>query len=56
MLLQEGFYGKPPLFEQFGLINKFNYTFRYLDDISTIDNPGFTYTYPKGLQLNKAKE
>ena len=40
------------------LIDKFNDTFRYLDDIFTIDNPAFAGhfpdIYPRELQLNKA--
>ena len=40
------------------LIDMFNDTFRYLDDISTIDNPEFEKyipdIYPAELQLNKA--
>ena len=39
------------------LIDKFNYTSRYLDDIFIIDNPEFAEhipdIYPRGLQLNK---
>ena len=38
--------------KRFDLIDKFNDTSRYLDDIFTIDNP--TFTYPRELQLNKA--
>ena len=41
----------------FDLIDKFNDTSRYLDDIFTIDNPTFTEhipdIYPRELQLNK---
>ena len=44
--------------KRFDLIDKFNDTSRYLDDIFTIDNPAFTehipYIYPRELQLNKA--
>ena len=40
------------------LIYMFNDTFRYLDDIFTIDNPEFEKhipdKYPRELQLNKA--
>ena len=40
------------------LIDKFNDTSRYLDDIFTIDNPEFAEhipdIYPRELQLNKA--
>ena len=40
------------------LINKFNDTSRYLDDIFTIDNPVFAEhipdLYPRELRLNKA--
>ena len=40
------------------LIDKFNDTSRYLDDIFTIDNPTFAEhipdIYPRELQLNKA--
>ena len=42
----------------FDLINKFNDTSWYLDDIFTIDNPEFAEhipdIYPRELQLNKA--
>ena len=44
--------------KRFDLIDKFNYTSRYLDDIFTIDNPTFAEhipdIYPRELQLNKA--
>ena len=44
--------------KRFDLIDKFNDTSRYLDDILTIDNPAFAEhipdTYPRELQLNKA--
>ena len=44
--------------KRFDLIDKFNDTSRYLDDIVTIDNPEFTEhisdIYPRELQLNKA--
>ena len=44
--------------KRFDLINKFNDTSRYLDDIFTSDNPTFAehilYIYPRELQLNKA--
>ena len=44
--------------KQFELIDKFNDTSRYLDDIFTIDNPEFAEhipdIYPRELQLNKA--
>ena len=44
--------------KRFDLIDKFNDTYRYLDDIFTIDNPAFAEhisdIYPRGLQLNKA--
>ena len=40
------------------LVDKFNYTSRYLDDKLTIDDPEFeqyaSYTYPAELQLNQA--
>ena len=43
---------------RFDLIDKFNDTSRYLDDIFTIDNPEFAEhirdIYPRELQLNKA--
>ena len=59
ILLREGFYVKPqenP--KQFDIIDKFNDTSRYLDDIFTIDNPTFAEhipdIYPRKLQLNKA--
>ena len=43
--------------KRFDLIDKFNNTSRYLDDIFTIDYPAFaeyiTDIYPKELQLNK---
>ena len=45
-------------FKQFVLIDKFNNTSRYLDNILTIDNPEFAEhildIYPRKLQLNKA--
>ena len=44
--------------KRFDLIEKFNDTYRYLDDIFTIDNPQFAERipdiYPRELQLNKA--
>ena len=44
--------------KRFDLIDKFNDTSRYLDDILTIDNPAFAEhipdIYPRELQLNKA--
>ena len=44
--------------KRFDLIDKFNDTSRYLDDIFTIDIPEFAEhipdIYPRGLQLNKA--
>ena len=45
-------------FKRFGLIDKFNDTSRYLNDIFTIHNPAFAEhipdIYPRELQLNKA--
>ena len=45
--------------KRFDLIDMFNDTSRYLDDIFTIDNPEFekhiSDIYPAELQLNKAK-
>ena len=47
-----------PKSKRFDLIDKFNDTSRYLDDIFTIDNPEFAEyipdIYPRKLQLNKA--
>ena len=44
--------------KQCDLIDKFNNTSRYLDDIFTIDNPSFAEyipdIYPRERQLNKA--
>ena len=44
--------------KRFGLIDNFNDTSRYLDDIFAIDNPAFAEhipdIYPRELQLNKA--
>ena len=46
--------------KELGLVDKFNDTSRYLDDILTIDNPEFEqhisdiHVYPAELQLNKA--
>ena len=44
--------------KRFDLIDKFNDTSRYLDDIFTIDNPEFAEhipdIYPREFQLNKA--
>ena len=44
--------------KRFDLIDKFNDTSRYLDDIFTIDNPAFAEhipdIYPRELRLNKA--
>ena len=44
--------------KRFDLIDKFNDTSRYLDDIFTIENPEFAEhipdIYPRELQLNKA--
>ena len=44
--------------KRYDLIDMFNETSRYLDDIFTIDNPGFEKhipdIYPTELQLNKA--
>ena len=43
--------------KRFDLMDKFNDTSRYLDDIFTIDNPAFAEhipdIYPRELQLNK---
>ena len=43
-------------FKRFDLIDKFNDTSRYLDDILIIDNPAFAEyipdIYPRELQLN----
>ena len=45
-------------YKRFDLIDKFNDTSRYLDDIFTINNPAFVEhipdIYPRELQLNKA--
>ena len=42
-------------FKRFDLIDKFNVTCRYLDDIFTIDNPTIAeHIYPRELQWNKA--
>ena len=45
-------------YKQYDLIDMFNDTSRYLDDIFTIDNPEFVKhipdIYPTLLQLNKA--
>ena len=45
--------------KRYDLIDMFNDTSRYLDDIFTIDNPEFEKhipdIYPRELQLNKAK-
>ena len=45
--------------KRYDLIDRFNDTFRYLDDIFTIDNTEFDKhipdIYPTELQLNKAK-
>ena len=42
------------------LVDKFNYTCRYVDDILTIANPEFaqhiSYIYPAELQRNSANE
>ena len=44
--------------KRFDLIDKFNDTSRYLDDVFTIDNPEFAEhiptMYPRELQFNKA--
>ena len=44
--------------KRFDLIDTFNDTFRYLDDVFTIDNPAFAEyipdIYPRERQLNKA--
>ena len=44
--------------KRFDLIDKFNDTSRYLDDIFTIENPEFAehipVIYPRELQLDKA--
>ena len=44
--------------KRFDLIDKFNDTCQYLDDIFTIDNPAFAEhipdIYPRDFQLNKA--
>ena len=46
--------------KRFDLIDKFNETSRYLDDILTIDNPDFEKhiqdIYPRELKLNKASD
>ena len=45
-------------YKRFNLIDKFNDTFRYIDDTFTIDNPAFTEhipdIHPRELWLNKA--
>ena len=45
--------------KRFDVIDKFNDTFRYLDDIFIIDNPTFAEhipdIYPRELRLNKTK-
>ena len=45
------------IIKRFDLIDKFNDTSLYLDDIFTIDNPAFAEhipdIYPRELQLNK---
>ena len=43
--------------KRYELIDMFNDTYRYLDDIFIIDNPDFDFSpdiYPTELQLNKA--
>ena len=49
---------KPQKSTRFDLIDKFNDTSRYIDDIFTIDNPEFAEhipdIYPRELQWNKA--
>ena len=35
------------------IIEAFNLTYRYLDDLLNIDNPNFDGIYPSELQLNK---
>ena len=40
--------------KRFDLIDKFNDSSRYLDDISTIDNQHIPDIYPREVQLNKA--
>ena len=46
--------------KNFDIMNAFNNTSRYLDDILNVDNPFFAsmykYIYPPELQLNKANE
>ena len=59
ILLREGFLCQTSRkSKRFDLIDKFNDTSRYLDDIFTIDNPEFAEhipdIYPRELQLNKA--
>ena len=55
---ERDFISNPQTSKQFDLIDKFNDTSRYLDDIFTIDNPEYAEhkpdIYPRELQLNKA--
>ena len=57
-MLREGFYVEPPEIKTVDLIDKFNCTSRYLDDIFTSDDPEFAEhipdIYARKLQLNKA--
>ena len=54
---ESGFMSNLQKSKRFDLIDKFNDTSRYLDDIFTIDNPAFAEhipdIYPRELQLNK---
>ena len=55
---ERDFMSNPQKSKRFDLIDKFNDTSRYLDDIFTIDNPvtaeHIPDIYPRELQLNKA--
>ena len=59
ILLRKGFDVKLPEIQTVWLIDKFNDTSRYLDDIFTIDHHEFAEhipdIYPRELQLNKFK-
>ena len=56
---ERDFMSNLPKSKRFDLIDEFNDTSLYLDDIFTIDNPAFAEhipdIYPRELQLNKAK-
>ena len=54
ILLWEGFYVNLQKSKRFDIIDKFNDTFRYLDDVFTIDNPEFSKHIPDFMQQDSS--